>query len=152
MERLVLQLPWSELPPRYTCDGDNRSPPLRIEGLQDGVRSLVLMVYHPHETGCCSFCAWLIWNLPPVTSIPEGIPLGTEVRDPIPGTQGTNDYGRVGYNGPCPSVGSSHRVNYKVYGLNGHLAVPGGSFQKEVIPAMRDHVLQFGETFAMYRR
>jgi Raf kinase inhibitor-like YbhB/YbcL family protein len=152
MQKLVLQLPWTELPSRYTCDGGDISPPLRIEGLQKEVRSLALMVYHPHETGCCSFCAWIIWNVPPGDRIAEGIPPGEEVTRPVRGIQGLNDYGRVGYSGPCPTPGASHRVNYKVYGLDASLTLPGGSNQHALIPAMRGHVLQFGETYAMYTR
>jgi hypothetical protein len=97
MQKLILQLPWTELPAMYTCDGGDISPPLRIEGLLKEVRSLVVMVYHPHESGCCSFCAWIIWNIPPVDVIPEGIPPRTEVSLPVRGVQGLNDYGRVGY-------------------------------------------------------
>jgi Raf kinase inhibitor-like YbhB/YbcL family protein len=152
MQKLVLQLPWTELPPRYTCDGDDISPPIRIEGLQEEVQSLVIAVYHPHETGCCSFCAWIIWNIPPTAHIPEGISREDEATLPVRGTQGLNDYGNVGYNGPCPSPGTTHRVNYKVYGLDAFLSLPGGSTPHIVIPAMKGHVLQFGETFAMYTR
>ncbi|MDD1677943.1 MAG: YbhB/YbcL family Raf kinase inhibitor-like protein [Methanomicrobiales archaeon] len=152
IQKLILQLPWTELPPRYTCDGGDISPPLRIEGLLGEVHSLAVMVYHPHETGCCSFCAWIIWNVPPLGFIREGIPPGNEVTSPIQGSQGRNDYGKIGYSGPCPSAGTSHRVNYKIYGLDTHLSLPGGSNQHALIQAMRGHVLQFGETFAMYTR
>jgi Raf kinase inhibitor-like YbhB/YbcL family protein len=152
MQKLILQLPWTELPPRYTCDGGDVSPPLRIGGLIPEVKYLVLMVYHPHEIGCCSFCAWIIWNIPSGKDIPEGIPVGKEVTSPVQAVQGLNDYGKMGYSGPCPSAGSSHRVNYKVYGLDASLNLPGGSTQHALIPAMRGHVLQFGETFAMYTR
>jgi Raf kinase inhibitor-like YbhB/YbcL family protein len=152
MRKLILQLPWTKLPPRYTCDGEDISPPLRVEGLIPEVKSMVLMVYHPHETGCCSFCAWIIWNIPPVEGIAEGIPKEDRVTFPVQGVQGVNDYGKVGYSGPCPSLGTSHRVNYKVYGLDTILNLPRGSTQHALIPAMRGHVLQFGETFAMYTR
>jgi Raf kinase inhibitor-like YbhB/YbcL family protein len=152
MQKLILQLPWTELPPRYTCDGSNISPPLRIEGLVDEVQSLVLMIYHPHETGCCSFCAWIIWNVSPTAVVPEGIPHGEEISFPIQGIQGINDYGKVGYCGPCPPPGTSHRVNYKVYGLNTHLSLLGGSTKQSLIEAMRGYVIQFGESFSMYSR
>ena len=152
MQKLVLQLPWAELPPRFTCDGGDISPPFRIEGLLPDVQSLVLMVLHPHEAGCCSFCAWIIWNIPPEGSIPEGIPPGDQVILPIRGTQGLNDYGKVGYNGPCPSPGTSHRVHYKVYGLDAYLSLPGGITKDALIPALRGHVLQFGFTIAMYTK
>ncbi len=125
---------------------------MRIEGLTEEVNALTILVYHPHESGCCSFCAWAIWNLISSDHIPEGIPLGKEVTIPVTATQGLNDYGRVGYNGPCPSPGASHRVNYKIYGLDEFLTVRGGSTQHALIPAMRGHVVQFGETFAMYGR
>jgi conserved hypothetical protein TIGR00481 len=152
MQRLILQLPWAELPPRYTCDGGDVSPPMSLQGLREDVQSLVVIVYHPHETGCCSFCAWILWNVAPAAQIPEGIPSEKEVNNPIQGIQGINDYGRIGYSGPCPRPGSSHRVNYKIYGLDTSLDLPGGSSQHALIPAMKGHVLQFGETFAMYSR
>jgi Raf kinase inhibitor-like YbhB/YbcL family protein len=152
MQTLILQLPWVELPPRYTCDGGDISPPLRIEGPLDEISSLALMVYHPHESGCCSFCAWLAWNIPPTDTIPENIPPGVRVTAPVQGTQGRNDYGKVGYSGPCPPPGTSHRVNYKIYGLDTFLFLPGGSTKQALIQAMQGHVIQFGETFAMYTR
>ena len=152
MQKLTLQLPFTELPPKYTCDGENISPPIRISGLIPEVQSLALMAYHPHETSCCSFCAWIIWNIPPIGIIGEGVPRGDKVSTPVLGMQGVNDYGMVGYSGPCPPPGGMHRVNYKVYGLDKNLDLSGMVTKHDLVKAMRGHVLQFGETFAMYQK
>jgi Raf kinase inhibitor-like YbhB/YbcL family protein len=151
MHPLIVQLPFSVLPPEYTCDGANHSPPIRVKNLLPKVQSLAVMAFHPQEPGC-SFCSWLIWNLPPLEAIPEGFPPIRELQSPIPGLQGENDYKKVGYAGPCPPQGGMARVLYRVYGLDDMLALEGGSTKHALIAVMRGHVLQFGETIAMYQR
>ncbi len=151
MQPLVVQLPFSVLPPDYTCDGFNRSPPIHVKNLASEVRSMAVMAFHPQEPGC-SFCSWLIWNLPPMERIPEGIAPIRLLRAPLQGRQGENDYGALGYAGPCPPQGEIARVVYKVYGLDDLLDLEAGSGKHALIAAMRGHVVQFGQTIAMYAR
>lgn len=89
------------IPAKYTCEGVDINPPLKIEGLSDNVKSLVIIVDDP-DAPMGTFTHWIAWNIPPVTEIPEGIPKQGEVDKPIHIIQGRNDFGRIGYNGPCP--------------------------------------------------
>jgi Raf kinase inhibitor-like YbhB/YbcL family protein len=110
------------------------------------------MAVNPFQPSCCSFCPWLIWNLPAGDEIPAGIPAEEVVSDPVPAVQGRNDFGKIGYSGPCPPPGATHRYTFKVYGLDAMLNLPPGATKAELIGAMQGHVLQYGETAALYTR
>lgn len=150
MDPLVIKLDFLEFPPTHTCDGADVSPRIRISGLRSG--SLAVMAVNPFQPSCCSFCPWLIWNIPPTDEIPASIPAEEVVEIPVPAIQGRNDYGKIGYTGPCPPPGATHRYTFKVYGLDGILAVPPGATKAELIQGMRGHVRQYGETVALYSR
>jgi len=124
MDKLVVRLDFLEFPPSHTCDGGDLSPRIRIEGLS--AASVAVMAVNPFQPSCCSFCPWLIWNLPPSGEIPPGIPKTGSVHSPILAVQGTNDFGVVGYTGPCPPAGTTHRYSFKVYGLDRMLDLPPG--------------------------
>jgi len=149
MEKLTVLLPFVEFPPEYTCDGGDVSPPLELHGLRAG--SVAVVALNPFEPGC-SFTTWIVWNLDPSPLIPKGIPKKPVVDRPLHAIQGTNDFGEIGYRGPCPSPGESHRLMFKVYGLDGHLDLEPGASKHEFTAALRGHVVQFGTTVAMYTR
>jgi len=150
MDKLVVRLDFLEFPPSHTCDGEDSSPGISIEGLS--AVSVAVMAVNPFQPSCCSFCPWLIWNLPPTGEIPAGIPKTADVSRPVPARQGRNDFGTMGYSGPCPPAGATHRYSFKVYGLDRMLDLPAGAMKGDLIGAMQSHVLQFGETMAMYSR
>jgi Raf kinase inhibitor-like YbhB/YbcL family protein len=151
IDKLTVTLRSAEFHVWNTCDGDDLSPELRLNGLKPGVRSMAVFALNPFEPGC-SFTSWIIWNLEPVPVIPEGIPVQGVVTEPVNAVQGTNDYGTLGYRGPCPPKGETHRYLFKVYGLDAMLDLPAGAEKHRLIEAMKGHVLQFGETIAMYSR
>ena len=142
-------LDYLELPPYTTFRGGNRSPSLHIIGIESGAASLVIMVFNPFIKTCCSFTPWIIWNITPMSRIPEGIPHGSVIDDPLSAIQGTNDYGDIGYHGPEPPIGEMHRYQFRVYVLDSTLDLPGGSNKDELIKAMKGHVIQYGESVAM---
>jgi len=150
METLVVDLGFSIFPSVHTCDGGNLSPQIEIKGLD--AASVAIIAVNPFIKNCCSFCPWVIWNIEPRSLIPAGIPRVPIVASPIPALQGTNGYGGIGYSGPCPPPGETHRYFFKVYGLDTMLECPPGANDHELVRAMRGHVVQFGETFAMYSR
>jgi Raf kinase inhibitor-like YbhB/YbcL family protein len=150
MEQVHVKLDFLEFPPACTCDGGDQSPALRFKGLN--AASIAIWVTNPFIRSCCSFSPWIIWNLPPWDVIPAGIPKDPVVSTPVPCRQGTNGYGKIGYSGPCPPPGEMHRYQFRVYGLDEMLDVPGGAPGSELIAAMRGHVLQFGETVAICTR
>jgi Raf kinase inhibitor-like YbhB/YbcL family protein len=149
--RLAVSLSSAEFPVWNTCDGPDLSPELRVRGLGPEMRSMAVFALNPFEPGC-SFTTWIVWNLPPAPVIPEGIPPQGVVTAPVDAVQGMNDYGTLGWRGPCPPEGETHRYLFKVYGLDAMLDLAAGAGKHDLIAAMQGHVLGFGETVAMYSR
>lgn len=146
---IVVTLDFLEFPPGYTCRGEDRTPALNISNLT--AKSLAIMVFNPFIKSCCSFSTWLIWNIPAMERIPEGFPKEPVVTRPVSAVQGKNDYGTIGYHGPCPLNGEMHRYQFRVYGLDTFLDLPPGSRKDDLIHAMQGHVVQYGETVALAR-
>jgi Raf kinase inhibitor-like YbhB/YbcL family protein len=151
VSKLIVSLRSVEFPIWNTCDGPDLSPELRVRDLTEEMQSMAVFALNPFEPGC-SFTTWIIWNLSPAPVIPEGIPPQGFVTTPVDGVQGTNDYGTLGWRGPCPPMGETHRYFFKVYGLDAMLDLPAGAGKHDLIGAMQGHVLGFGETVAMYSR
>lgn len=129
------------IPAKYTCDGANVNPPLTIEGVPDGAKSLVLIVDDP-DAPMGTFDHWVVWNIPPTSKIEENA---------VPGTEGVNDFRKRSYGGPCPPYGT-HRYFFKVYALDTKLDLSPNSRKKDVEKAMQGHVLAKGELIGLYRR
>jgi Raf kinase inhibitor-like YbhB/YbcL family protein len=146
MDNLTVSLGFTDFPPAHTCEGENISPQITIEGLE--ASSLAVMVFNPSMREVISYCAWLIWDLPAQKVIPEGIPSGKIVTSPLSALQGINDAGIVGYSGPCPRPGETHRYLFRVYAIDDFLKIPGGSGKAALRSAMHGHVVQYGETEA----
>lgn len=150
MEKLIVTLDFLEFPPTHMCDGDDLSPTIRIRTHK--AVSLAIMAVNPYVSSCCTFSPWLAWNIPPVEVIPQGFPRDPVIEHPIPAIQGTNDLGRIGYCGPCPPGGSTHRYTFKVWGLDSMLDLSPGSGKDELVKAMRGHVVGYGDTVAICSR
>ncbi|OPY38747.1 MAG: putative kinase inhibitor protein [Methanoregula sp. PtaU1.Bin051] len=150
MEPLTIMLDFLEFPPDHTGDSVNRSPRIRIGGLK--AESVAVMVFNPFMKTCCSFTPWIIWDLPAIPVIPAGIPNLGIVKAPVTAVQGTNDYGVIGYTGPNPPPGETHRYQFRVYGLDAMLHLPPGSTKHELVAAMQGHIRQYGETVAICSR
>lgn len=110
------------IPTRYTCDGADESPRVRIEGVPESASSLALVVDDPDAPGG-TFTHWLLWDIPTSTeTIPEGIPHGDTVASLNAARQGTNDAGQVGYSGPCPPEDDPvHRYRFLLIALGARL-------------------------------
>ena len=143
--------PDGEIPERYTCDSTDRSPPLSWSGLPAGTESLVLIVDDPYAPDPAAptrtLVHWVLINLPTTIS---GLP---EAASPLPsGTlSGLNDWQRTGYGGPCPPIGR-HRYFFKLYALDGRLALRGRPTKADVEQTMRGHVLAEAVLMGTYRR
>jgi Raf kinase inhibitor-like YbhB/YbcL family protein len=127
------------VPSKYTCDGEDASPPLTIKGVPDGTKSLVLIVDDP-DAPKGTWNHWVVWNIPPTDKIEEST---------IPGMEGINDYKKHAYGGPCPPSGT-HRYFFKVYALDTKLDLSTNSRKKDVEKAMQNHVLAKGELIGLY--
>ena len=151
MKELKVSLPVTVFPPGYTCDGEDISPPVRVNGIDNSVsKSMALIVDDPDAPGGNGFVHWLMWNMELVSVIPEKIPKDPLVTFPISAVQGTNSFRKIGYSGPCPPRGQEHRYFFKVYGLDIMLALAPGSGKEQLVQAMRGHVVQYGEAMARY--
>ncbi len=142
----------SRIPVKYTCDGLDMSIPVKWDPstLPKGTKSLVLIMYDP-DAPRGVFIHWILYNIPPNTSeIPENLPK-KPVVDKI-GLQGVNDFGRIGYGGPCPPRGSMHRYFIRVFALDTILDLGPGASISEVENAIRNHILAYGETMGVYGR
>ena len=139
------------IPKEYTCDGDDINPPLYVGKIPEGTKSLVVIVDDPDAPGG-TFTHWIAWNIPPLGEIPQWIPKKGETDEPIHIVQGRNDFGRIGYNGPCPPPGKAHHYHFKVYALDTELSLKPGSGREELEKAMEGHVLAWGELVGLYQR
>jgi len=130
------------IPGRFTCDGDDVSPPLSWDDPPAGTGGFVLVVDDP-DAG--NFIHWVLANIPAeVRSLAEGGGDGT-------GVPGRNNFGRVGWGGPCPPSGE-HRYRFSLYAIPELLDVARGASHPTVITAMHGRVLGRGQLTASYRR
>jgi Raf kinase inhibitor-like YbhB/YbcL family protein len=146
MKRLVVKSSAFEnnqlIPVKYTCDGDNINPPLTIEGVPEGTKSLVLIVDDP-DAPSGVWNHWVVWNIPPdVRKIEENT---------VPGTEGISTSRKYAYSGPCPPYGT-HRYFFKVYALYAKMDLTSNSKKNDVEKAMANHMLAEGELVGLYRR
>lgn len=149
MKSLVVRLGFDRLSDQYTCNGIDISPGIGIQGLN--ATSLAVIVEDP-DAPSGTFTHWLIWNIPPVETIPKAIAKNATIREPFSAVQGINDFGEIGYAGPCPPPGKPHRYFFRVFGLDSMLDLPAGSSVNDLEKAMQGHVLQKGEAVATYAR
>lgn len=130
------------IPEVYGCDGDNTSPPLSIEGLPEGTRTLALIVDDP-DAPSGTFDHWVAYDISPTTEIPEAV---GEL-----GTAGLNSSGSLGYTGPCPPSGT-HRYFFRLYALDTELGLSEGATKQELLDAAEGHVLAQGTLMGTYQR
>jgi Raf kinase inhibitor-like YbhB/YbcL family protein len=139
------------LPPRFTCDGEGISPPLKWTEVPDGTQSFVLICEDPDAPGS-TFTHWLLYNLSAGSrNLGEGI-LNDEALS-IGARQGTNSFGDVGYGGACPPQGDrEHRYVFKLYALDADLALEPGAKKEQLLEAIRDRVLAETQLTGRYKR
>jgi Raf kinase inhibitor-like YbhB/YbcL family protein len=141
------------IPAQYTCDGDDASPPLAWTGVPHGAKSPALIVDDPDapdpNAPKRTWVHWVLYNLPPANgSLPTGVP-----PDQLPAgaKQGTNDWPRIGYGGPCPPIGR-HRYFFKLFALDAVLPDLGTATKSKVESEMRGHILEKTELMGTYQR
>ena len=140
----------SPIPAKYTCDGQDVSPPLKWSGMPAGTLGLVLICDDP-DAPAGTWVHWILYNLPPMpTELTERVPAEEVLTD---GTrQGLNDFKRVGYGGPCPPRGKPHRYSFKLYALDVELDLKPKASKAQVVAAMQGHILAEGELMGTYQR
>lgn len=112
------------IPDKYTCVGEDVSPPLRWEGAPEGTKTFALIVEDPDAPGG-TFIHWVLFNIPgDVTELPEGVEPIEKLQNGA--IQGVNDFQRLGYRGPCPPPGKPHRYFFVLKALDRELSLGSG--------------------------
>lgn len=137
------------IPQKYTCKGEDVSPPLEWKDPPSGVVSYALIMDDP-DAPVGTWVHWVIYNIPgTTTSLSEGIESGTKVSNGY--LQGKSSWGRSQYNGPCPPVGE-HRYFFKLYALDVILNLDGDVTKADLIHAIQGHTLGFAELMGVFSR
>jgi Raf kinase inhibitor-like YbhB/YbcL family protein len=144
------------IPPKYTGEGEDRSPPLTWGGAPEGTRAFAVIVSDP-DAPAGTWHHWVLYNVPgDVTELPEGLPREAVLQVPAGARQGRNSWpsGNVGYRGPLPPPGSGpHRYYFSVFALDAPLALdPAEATAEALQTAMADHVLAEAQTMGIYER
>ncbi|HLI35463.1 MAG TPA: YbhB/YbcL family Raf kinase inhibitor-like protein [Terriglobia bacterium] len=136
------------IPSRYTCEGKDTSPALSWTDPPAGTKSFTLIVTDP-DAPAHTWVHWVIYDLPAsARSIREGVP--KVERIPGGAVQGSNDFNKLGYGGPCPPSGKPHRYFFHLYALDTRLNLKPGATREEVEQAMKGHILAEGELMGLY--
>lgn len=137
------------IPSIYTCDGQDISPPLKWSGVPQNTKSLALICDDP-DAPAGTWVHWVVYYIPPTTTeLPEGVPTQETALNGI--KQGTNDFGNIGYGGPCPPRGT-HRYYFKIYALDTELQLTLSARKSDVEKAMKGHILATGQLMGKYKR
>jgi Raf kinase inhibitor-like YbhB/YbcL family protein len=132
------------IPAKYTCDGENISPPLEWTGIPRRARSIAVICDDP-DAPSGLFTHWVLYDVnPSVSAVAEGSSAG--------GKEGVNDFDTRGYSGPCPPTNGPHRYFFHVFALDVPSLGRPGLRRREAVDAMQGHVLAHGELMGRYRR
>lgn len=132
------------IPAKYTCDGDDISPPLMWSGVPESAHSAVLIMDDP-DAPVGTWVHWVLYDLPAdVNGLHEG--------DRDIGVDGVNSWNNLGYGGPCPPPGDPHRYYFKLYILDTELYLQTGATKAEIEKVMQDHIMAEGQMMGKYGR
>jgi Raf kinase inhibitor-like YbhB/YbcL family protein len=142
-----------DIPARYTCEGQDVSPPLEWSDVPRNAKTLALIVDDPDAPDPAKpqrvYVHWVVYNIPAsVDSLKEnaskdGMPKGA--------LQGNNDWGKAEYGGPCPPIGR-HRYFFKLYALDRELAGLSAATKADLERAMQGHIVGTGELMGTYQK
>lgn len=130
------------IPPKYTCNGENISPPLKFEAIPDNAQSLALIVDDP-DAPMGTWVHWVVYNINPNTTV-----FAENTKE---ATQGINDFREIGYGGPCPPFGT-HRYFFKLYAVDKKLNLPQGATKAQVESAIKGHIIESAELIGLYKK
>jgi len=134
----------------FTCDGRDISPPLRWDNVPEGTQSFALLCEDP-DAPMGIWVHWVIYGIPgSVRQLPEAVPAREQLADG--GLQGRNDFGRIGYGGPCPPRGKPHRYFFRLYALDQAGPASPGLTRKALLKTIEGHVLAKAELSGTYGR
>lgn len=138
---------------RYTCEGDDVSPPLRWHNPPEGTRSFVVIADDP-DAKAQTFTHWIVFNIPADRdTLPENLDLDRHFTDGARPAFGVNDFGDIGYGGPCPPSGDGpHRYFFRLFALDTELELSEGTTRHQVTQAMNGHILGEADIMGRFAR
>ncbi|SPD73615.1 conserved hypothetical protein [uncultured Desulfobacterium sp.] len=137
------------IPPKYTCDGEDVSPPLEWGVAPEGAKSFALVCDDP-DAPMGTWVHWVIYNIPQKTkSLMEDI--AREAQPAAGGMQGTNDFHKIGYGGPCPP-GGTHRYYFRLYALDFMPDMAPGVTKRQLLKEIEGHIVGQTELMGKYKR
>ena len=142
--------PGSTIPQQFTCAGADISPALQWSDTPANTQSFALIADDP-DAPVGTWVHWVLYNLPASAhALSQNFPKAEKAAD---GTlQGRNDFGRIGYGGPCPPPGKAHRYFFKLYALDTRVSLNAGASKKDLQQAMKSHILAQAETMGRFAR
>lgn len=140
----------TEIPQQYTCKGADGSPALDWSGIPAKTASFALIMDDPDAPGG-TWVHWVLWNVPATThSLPQDVPQQDQLSDGS--RQGRNSFKKIGYNGPCPPGGQTHRYFFRLYALDSRLDLAAGASREQLDAALKGHVLGKAEYMGTFHR
>ncbi|MFC1949753.1 YbhB/YbcL family Raf kinase inhibitor-like protein [Chloroflexota bacterium] len=138
-----------DIPFKYSCDGQDKSPELAWSGVSEGTQSFALILDDPDAPGG-TFTHWLIFNIPADSlGLPEALSKYSQLDNGA--TQCRNDFGTYGYGGPCPPAGAAHHYHFKLYALDQTLDLSAASTKAQLLNAIEGHILAQAELVSLYQ-
>ncbi len=139
-----------EIPGKFTCDGKDISPELTWTAPPAGTKSIALIMDDP-DAPSGTWVHWVVYGIKPtVKGLPEDVKKATEVAGLC--LQGTNDFNKPGYGGPCPPPGPAHNYKFKLYALSVEITLKGGATKADLEAAMKGKILAQSTLTAKYLR
>lgn len=132
------------IPGKFTCDGLNINPALKIYGIPDSATSLAIIINDPDSINN-DWTHWVVWNIDPKTE------LITENSVPTNAVTGKTDFNDNKYSGPCPTIGT-HRYFFHLYALDTTLNIPENSTKTDLLKAMEGHLIMEAKLIGIYSR
>lgn len=139
-----------EIPRKYTCEGSDTSPSLSFAGVPASAKRLALVVDDPDAPDpAAPKRVWVHWVLYDIPASVKGLPEGGALPDGA--REGTNDWNKTGYGGPCPPIGR-HRYFFKLYALDAPLGDLRQPTKAALERAMQGHVVETAELMGTYQK
>jgi len=140
----------ASIPNKYSCKGEDVSPALEWTGAPANTAAFAIIMDDP-DAPAGTWMHWVMWSVPATAhSLPEGVPRREQLPDGA--RQGRNSFGKIGYYGPCPPPGQTHRYFFRVYALDRKLDLQAGADRSQLDAAMNGHVLAHSEYMGTFHK
>lgn len=140
----------ASIPAVHTCDGEDVSPPLYWDGEPKGTVTFALIM-EDHDAPGGVFTHWIVYNLPhDCHHLDKIVPMRKHLENKA--SQGQNDFGKVGYRGPCPPKKAEHRYSFRIFALKRKLNPETANTRTAFYQAIKGHILDEAEYMGHYRK